>query len=321
MTSKSGSDRRRIAFRAAAVITLSLVALIGLYGCTAMPWNRETGAGTITVSITSGYGNKLIASQEVRISDRSSSLDALKTMASVETSYGGGFVKGINNLDSGNGGEHGDWFFYVNGVLPAIGSAEHLPRDGDRTWWDFHSWQGSVACSAVIGSWPAPFTSQERDADVTCRVFWDEELENEASVLRNYLEGQGARVEACGNAREFTQGDCPSIVLLSAGDTQGAPCADRYLTTSRGAFVRVESGRIIPLMADGEPSAGAEEIVCAIVATSSGTGDAAPIWFVLCEGAGGRAHAVNLLTGDEGRLEHHAGITVDGSGKRKRLPR
>jgi Domain of unknown function (DUF4430) len=75
----------------------------------------------------------------------------------ISTRYGGGFVESINGLAPSGG--HTDWFYYVNGVQAPKGAATTAVHAGDHIWWDLHDWSATENIPAVVGSFPAPFTS------------------------------------------------------------------------------------------------------------------------------------------------------------------
>ena len=78
----------------------------------------------------------------------------------IETRYGGGYVKSIDGVSEDERGGHPyDWFFYVNGVESPVGAAEVSLHGGEKVWWDIHDWSASEHVPAVVGSWPAPFTT------------------------------------------------------------------------------------------------------------------------------------------------------------------
>lgn len=76
------------------------------------------------------------------------------------TKYGGGFVQSVDGRSGGTqGGRPYDWFFYVNGVLSPRGAAQVQVGKGDRIWWDRHDWGAVQDIPAVVGSFPAPFST------------------------------------------------------------------------------------------------------------------------------------------------------------------
>src|ERR1700712_2076711 len=100
----------------------------------------------------------------------------------IETRYGGGYVKSIDGVsESERGGHPYDWFFYVDGGESPVGAAEVSLKGGERVWWDNHDWSSTEHIPAVVGSWPAPFTTgweghepvvavECRDAGPACAV-------------------------------------------------------------------------------------------------------------------------------------------------------
>ena len=113
--------------------------------------------------VTADFGDRVLVrddAPEVRGADTVMRL--VQRNAKVTTRYGGGFVQSIDGLAGGQrGGRPVDWFFYVDGVLSDRGAAQVRVGDGDAVWWDHHDWgSGPGSGSAVVGSFPAPFTSR-----------------------------------------------------------------------------------------------------------------------------------------------------------------
>jgi len=93
---------------------------------------------------------------DVVVSPDQSVLDALRSVADVETTYGGRYVQAIDGLE-GSLERARDWLFFVNGLESSIGAAEVEVHDGDRVWWDFRRWRNYLHVPAVVGAWPEPF--------------------------------------------------------------------------------------------------------------------------------------------------------------------
>lgn len=97
----------------------------------------------VRLLVTRDDGKEVIFDQEVDLLEDASVMDILKVHLEVESSYGGGFVTGINGLKSvraGPGREAQDWFYYINGNSANIGAASCHPVAGDEICWDYHSW-------------------------------------------------------------------------------------------------------------------------------------------------------------------------------------
>jgi hypothetical protein len=79
----------------------------------------------------------------------------------VDTSYGGQFVNGINGVRSTFGGvssaSAADWFYWVDGVLADVGAADWKLKGGDTVWWDYHRWSGAMVLPATLDAFPVPW--------------------------------------------------------------------------------------------------------------------------------------------------------------------
>ena len=109
---------------------------------------------TATLWVTRDRGAEVIL--EKQVSAGQTVLQALDREADVETRYGGRFVQSVNGIE-GSLDRRQDWFYFLNGIEPSIGSAEATLRPGDVAWWDFRSWSGPMAQPVVVGAFPEPF--------------------------------------------------------------------------------------------------------------------------------------------------------------------
>ncbi|MGQ0536031.1 MAG: DUF4430 domain-containing protein [Methanobacteriota archaeon] len=119
-----------------------LVALVAVSGCV-----RFDGDGRFEVDllVTRDFGATVLRHETVAIWDGATAIDAVREVASVETSYGGGFVRGIDGLVSRFPDEREDWFYEVDGALCMVGAASRPLAAGERLHWDFRAWNGSEA--------------------------------------------------------------------------------------------------------------------------------------------------------------------------------
>ena len=147
--------------RAAAALACAAAAA----GCGFGP--GPSSEGTATLTVTRDYGSKTLVDEAEN--DPPSSETVIRFLdreAELTTRYGGGFVQSIDGLaGTETGGRRYDWFFYVNGVESAIGSAEVHVRGGDRIWWDYRDWTDAMRVPAVVGSWPEPFAQASTEGD------------------------------------------------------------------------------------------------------------------------------------------------------------
>lgn len=83
-------------------------------------------------------------------------MQALESVAEVETRYGGRFVQSIEGVE-GSLTDRRDWFWFVNGIEGDRSAAEYRLRPGDVEWWDYRSWVERMQEPVVVGAFPEPF--------------------------------------------------------------------------------------------------------------------------------------------------------------------
>jgi hypothetical protein len=138
---------------------LAALGLLLLAGCGAGPGEGATG---VSLVVTDDFGREeLLRAEEPQVAGRDTVMRLLQRNADdVTTRYGGGFVQSIEGRAGGEeDGRRFDWFYYINGVLAEVGAAEREVREGDYVWWDRRDWSGAMGVPAVVGSFPAPFTT------------------------------------------------------------------------------------------------------------------------------------------------------------------
>ena len=221
------------------------------------------------------------------------------------TRYGGGFVASIDGLAGGRrGGRPVDWFFYVDGVLSDRGAAQVRVKDGDVIWWDHHDWgSGPGSGSAVVGSFPAPFTSRAALACVPASAV-------ACATTRAALARAGARVDDVAPAA-LGSGDAPGVLV-------GTLAALRDTATARLLRQGPEgSGVYARPAADGSTVALLDERGHRVRAAGPGTGlvaatrteGHAPVWAVTGTDDAGVRAAAAVLTAE--RLRDRFAVVVD----------
>jgi hypothetical protein len=118
------------------------------------------GVGEVELTVTKEFGAEKVSESSGEANESDTVMRFLEGQDEIETRYGGGYVKSIDGIgESERGGHPYDWFFFVNGVLSPTGAAEVKLSGGEKVWWDIHNWAASEGPPAVVGSWPAPFTT------------------------------------------------------------------------------------------------------------------------------------------------------------------
>ncbi len=130
---------------------LSLLCLVAaLAGCGG---SGDDGEATLWVTRDRGAEVLVTASVPAGVT----AMQALRSEADVDTSFGGRFVQSIEGV-SGDAGAKRDWFYFVNGIEADRGAAEYRLRPGDVLWWDYRSWTGDdMREPVVVGAFPEPF--------------------------------------------------------------------------------------------------------------------------------------------------------------------
>lgn len=112
---------------------------------------------TFALHLTRDFGGEVLDSRQIEIKSGYSLLKYTEEEWQLTTSYGGGFVKGINGLESAtNSGDRYDWFYYVNGEVSPVGAGQIKPDAGDVIYWDYHLWSSRSGPVEVTGSFPPP---------------------------------------------------------------------------------------------------------------------------------------------------------------------
>jgi Domain of unknown function (DUF4430) len=153
-----------------------------------------SGVGTVDLSVTREFGAVKVSESSGEANESDTVMRFLEGEDEIETRYGGGYVKSIDGFgETERGGHPYDWFFYVNGVESPVGAAEASLDGGERVWWDLHDWSASEHVPAVVGSWPAPFTTGWEGHDPVVAV---ECIEGGKScgAVEKALEGEGVKI-------------------------------------------------------------------------------------------------------------------------------
>jgi hypothetical protein len=210
----------------------ALLAVLALAGCGGgEDGSAPASSGGATLWVTQDAGAKVVLTAKVPVGD--TVLQALDRHADLETSYGGRFVQAVNGIEGSLGGQH-DWFYFVNGIEPGIGSDDVELREGDVAWWDYRDWSQRMAAPVVVGAFPEPFRhgwdGKRRPAEVIAPA----SLETEAEALLRVLGGSGGEGEPNVFRLVVDAGAEGATLLARRGPADGSP-ATFTLSGSEGA--------------------------------------------------------------------------------------
>ncbi|SHH11863.1 protein of unknown function [Thermosyntropha lipolytica DSM 11003] len=234
--------------------------------------------------ITCYFGKKVLLDREVFFREGASVMEVLKANAEVKTAYGGGFVSGINGVESRKGLKSEDWFYYVNGICAEMGAVEKKVNPGDVIWWDYHSWKAGIANTAVIGAYPEPFRHGYNGKVKPVKLIFTPSCREIAEKLEAYLLGAGVKEVV----REEWAGDMGvsrSVPVIIIGEWEELQKAD-YLNRLNQAYARNGMGfywgeeGLYLLNYEGKKMMLHKEEAAVLGACGSGLGDTSPLWLI-----------------------------------------
>jgi hypothetical protein len=256
------------------------------------------GVGTVKVTVTREFGAVKLSESSGEANESDTVMRFLEGQDEITTRYGGGYVESIDGVtESERNGHPYDWFFFVNGVLSPVGAAEVQLEGGEKVWWDIHNWAASEGVPAVVGSWPAPFTTG-----------W----EGHAPSVVVECDGGGV---ACGTVASALEGEGVKVTsgAAGAGSSQGSgPSSDATKSAIRvlvGPWAKLRSDPAAGLVEKGPGESG----IYADFAPSQGT------WrLVGLDEEGKKARTFGTGTGLVAATRHYEGpplwLVTGGSG-------
>jgi len=100
-------------------------------------------------------------------------------------------VQSIDGLAGQGAGRQVDWFFFVNGVDADRGAAEWNVSPGDRIQWDRRDWSAAMRVPAIVGAYPAPFTTGTEGRRRPVRIECEDVKSAACTEARDRLERAG----------------------------------------------------------------------------------------------------------------------------------
>lgn len=283
--------------RAAAVAVLGAAAVAG---CGV---GAGESASDTQLLVTQDFGRAtLVQTDAPETSGSDTVMRLLQRNAKVETRFGGGFVQSIDGVEGGSrDGRLVDWFFYVNGRKADEGSAGIEVHDGDRIWWDLTAWEASNGTPAVVGQYPAPFTTGLDGKRLPVRVECIDLRGPECVAVRDALVEEGVAASRGGLQTSLAQ----ETLRVLVGPYE-AVRADRAVRTLEqgprrsGVFARfAKDGSAVALLDSAGRTTRTLRAGAGIVAATQ-LEDAAPVWMITgTDEAGVRAAAEAFAQGSE----------------------
>lgn len=159
---------RHLRWRPRAISAVAVLVVALAVGCQIGPDDEPAapGADAAQLLVTADHGREELL--RTSVSPGRSVLRTLQSETDVATAFGGGFVNEMFERRSDGAGAR-DWFYFVDGLLSAVGARQHTVSTGQSIWWDFRTWSAVRDPWAVVGAWPAPFAGREVSADPPLR--------------------------------------------------------------------------------------------------------------------------------------------------------
>jgi hypothetical protein len=285
---------------------------------------------SVRVVVTEGFGEKVLLDETVPLAGETTALAALQSVASVETTYGGGFVNAIGGISSTYSGQHRekrDWFFYINGISLSSGAGSYIMQSGDTEYWVYRDWSFRQFIPAVVADFPEPFRHGCRGVIYPTTVAYETGYEEEAALIAGRLGELGVNDAAVSEVAGLSPEDRASRNLILVGTSQCPPIAEMNERWNRLGFYHHFTGEGLAVFdAAGNPAGTYGPGVGVIAATQSpwnpkgvGVGENVVWMFTGVDEAGVRA-AAEAFVEDGDALRYACAVLVDGT-EVLRLPR
>lgn len=266
--------------------------------------------------ITRNFGREIVQELDVAIRPETSLIELMQQDLQVSTGFGGGFIKAINNYESGSfSGQRWDWFFYVNGIGSPVGAGQVKPRPGDMIWWDYHAWSNGPGQSAVIGCFPGPL-SNTSTARVQVKILTDAGNEGSGERVRQALAARGVNIVDMADIAQHNdwleKRPGPVLVIGEWDNLKGSAILSKWNDSfhKNGSGIHFEEGQLQLLGTNGQSERMVTGSAGVIVASGSGLGDTAPLWLIAGTDQKGLQMAVETLCSQPEKLRLKYGLAV-----------
>jgi len=165
-----------------AAVALIVIVVLALHIPLSQPAAQSSGED-VRVIISLNYGAKII--KNVTAKPGESALSALKSIATVKTAYGGGFVKSIDGI--GGDSSTQAWFYYINGLLANVGANQYVLHAGDIMRWDYHPWKNRSFTTAELADFPEPLVHGYNGRTYKTVIVYDNYSKNIAEEIVDKL--------------------------------------------------------------------------------------------------------------------------------------
>jgi hypothetical protein len=303
--------------RAVALVTLLLLFLVALSGCSTAPGEGAGGDITVRVVATEDFGREVMLDETLEVPAGTSAMTALERVAEVETAYGGGFVRAIDGRRSGG---KKDWFVYANGMMTNVGALDYTLHDGDIERWDLRDWGFRMFIPAIAGYFPEPLVHGYDGRVRPTVVVYADGLREQAEALKAVMTQLGVEDVSIENGSSLAEDEKKASNLVLLGTMDFGLVSELNERWDRlGFFAHFKDGALVVHNSKGEVEAEYGAGSGVVQATQSpwnpkGVGACENVvWMVSGTDEAGVESALDALMNRHDQFEHaYAAVAVDG---------
>ena len=286
------------------------------------PTTTSLKSNEVRIIVCKNFGSDEIVSTIYELSEGDSAMDALQSVADVDTAYNGGFVNSISNIRSGyTEGTKGrttktDWFYYINGILANSGSLDYTLHGGDVERWDQHDWSYQLFIPAIIGDYPEPFLHGINGNVLPTVIAYDDyKFRDDADEIKNSLVKLGVKdisVKSPGNLSDSLREQSNIILIGYPGNELINELMENH--KKLGFFAYFEDNSVVILDPKGKVSKKSGGAI--ILATQNpwnpkGTGAFENVaWIITGTGDGDIEDAADILSKEHELLRNYFGAFI-----------
>ena len=303
---------------------LLVVAVTGILMLLAACSSNETGdvetdgSPKIELIVTRDFGNEELFRESISLEKYWTVFDAMDAAVEIATDHGGGFISGINGLESySEGTKRLDWFYYVNGICADVGPLDYDLVEGDVIWWDYHEWESMDATnSTVIGSYPEPFVHGYRGKTAAITIMSSDENSGLAAGLKDALLEEGVEsVEITGIDNEMMEDrEGPIIVIGQWGDLAGYEYLNKLNEAyeRNGTYVYYRDQGLDLLDQGSSKVRTLKDGAGSIISHGDGLGDDCPLWIISGTDINGLEKAIEVVVEGGENIDSSYSAAVEG---------
>lgn len=273
--------------------------------------SEPTNTKEIKLLLTQDFGREIIFNKSLPFTENDDLLKLMQENLDIDTNYGGSFISSINGLKMKSGAKRSDWFFYINGILSHTGLRDYRLTQNDKIMWDYHLWSVGPTNNAIIGLYPAPFTSGYRGSNKSTIIIHDELSQKLAENLAFSLKNMGVKVNTS-LINDTAIKEQPTIIIgkwTNLADNETLNNLNKAYQKN-GLGVHLTKDGLELLDYKGQAARNVTGSAAVIAAWGRSIGDANPLWLIVGTDEVALSKAVNILINSPADIQGLYGVAV-----------